>query len=487
MIGALMPSTSVIAVLALLAAAAPANGQAAGTPADPPAASWRANVTNLTRFESWSFFDPPPAGGDPDSNFVGNRLRLALSRSWPRVDVAGAVQYVQFGWLPTQAVGPGFLGTGALYYFHAGSRSSHGFYAPALNIRFKLPKGITILAGRFGYTSGAEAASGSARIETVKRSRVDSRLVGEFEWSIYQRAFDGIRGDVDRRGWHASAAWLRPTQGGFEERAGKSSRAVDIGAFTLTLRPGTLAAATEVAAFAYSYSDDRLVTARPDNTGLTATQARVTVGTFGASATGSARARSVDIDWLGWYAQQAGSWYGQEHRARSLALEGGLQWRRGWQPWIRGGYLHASGDDDPRDDRHGTFFPVLPTVRRYSFTTIYAPMNLRDAFVEFIVRPSSRVRGRADVRRVWLADAADRWYAGSGATASTGTYFGYAGRVSGGHSDLGTVIEGAVDVRVARRWSVNGFVGAMHGGRVVSTLFRGAWARFVYMESVIQL
>ncbi len=481
------PSASVIALLALLGGAAPANGQATGKSADPPAASWRANVTNLTRFESWSFFEPPPAGGDPDSTFVGNRLRLALSRSWPRVDVAGALQYVQFGWLPTQAVGPGFLGTGALYYFHAGSTSSHAVYAPALNIRFKLPKGITILAGRFAYTSGAEAASGNARIETIKRSRVDSRLVGEFEWSLYQRAFDGIRGDFDRRGWHASAAWLRPTQGGFEESAGKSLSAVDVGSFTLTLRPGTLAAATDVAAFAYTYSDARFVTARPDNTGLTAARASVTVGTFGGSAIGSARARSVDIDWLGWYAQQAGSWYGQKHRARSLALEGGLQWRSAWQPWIRGGYLHASGDDDPRDDRHETFFPALPTVRRYSFTTIYAPMNLRDAFVELIIRPSSRVRGRADVRRLWLADSADRWYAGSGATSNTGTYFGFAGRVSGGHTGLGSVIEGAVDVTVARRWSVNGFAGVMHGGRVVSTLFRGAWARFAYLETVVQL
>lgn len=475
-----------LAMLVSLLAVTPAYGQAAASAAAPSASAWRASVANLTRFESWSFFQPPPAGGDPDANFVGNRLRVTLSRSWPRVQVAGAVQYVQFGGLPTRAIGPGFLGTGGLYYFHSGSTASRGVYVPALNVTFKLPRGVTILAGRFGYTSGAEAPSGHARIETLKRSRLDSRLIGDFEWSLYQRAFDGIRGDVDRRGWHVSAAFLRPTQGGFEESAGRSLGPVDLGAFIASWRPGTLVPSTDVAAFTYICSDDRFITARPDNTGLSATRARVTVTTFGTSAIGSARTGAVDMDWLGWYAQQAGSWYGQDHRAFSLALESGVQWPRGWQPWLRGGYLHASGDSDPSDRRHGTFFPMLPTVRRYSFTTLYAPMNLRDAFLEIIMRPSPRVRVRADLRRLWLADAADRWYAGSGATERAGTYFGYAGRVSGGRTDFGTAIEGAFDVTLGRHWAVNAFIGTVNGGGVVSSLFRGSSARFVYLESVIQ-
>ena len=481
-----MPRLAKVCLLVSVLAATPAEAQPASNTTQPAATGWRARVTNLTRLESWSFFEPPPTGGDPDSNFVGNRVRAELSRSWPRVEVAGAVQYVQFGGLPANAVGPGFLGTGALYYFHANSTTSHGVYVPAFNVRFKLPAGVTILGGRFGYTSGAEAPSGHARIEAIKRSRVDSRLVGDFEWSLYQRAFDGVRADVDRAGWHLSAAYLRPTQGGFEEDAGDSLGPVDLGAFTVTSRPGRLAPATDVAAFAYVYSDDRFVTTRPDNTGLSATRARINVAAFGASAIGSTRRGGVDLDWLGWYAHQSGSWYGQDHRAFSLALEGGVQWRTGWQPWLRGGYLHASGDDDPRDDRHGTYFAMVPTVRRYSFTTLYAPMNLRDAFVEVLLRPSTRVRGRADVRQLWLAEGADRWYSGSGATQEAGTFFGYAGRSSGGHTDFGTVIEGAVDVTIAPHWGVNGFVGAMNGGGVVANLFAGRWARFGYIESVIQ-
>jgi hypothetical protein len=129
---------------------------------------------------------------------------------------------------------------------------------------------------------------------------------------------------------------------------------------------------------------------------------------------------------------------------------------------------------------------MVPTVRRYSFTTIYAPMNLRDTFVEVILRPAQRLRGRVDVRWLSLAEGADRWYSGSGATQRAGTFFGYAGRASGGHTDLGTVIEGAIDVTINRRWSLNAFAGVMDSGRVVSTLFRDSRARFAYLESVLQ-
>ncbi|OFW47023.1 MAG: hypothetical protein A3J29_09680 [Acidobacteria bacterium RIFCSPLOWO2_12_FULL_67_14b] len=451
-----------------------------------PARTWQWTLTNLTRIESWHFFEPPPAGGDPDYALVANRFRFGVSRTWLRFDLNAAAQYVQFGGLPTGAVGPGPLGTGALYYDHSGRTTSRQIYLRTINVAARLPRGVRLQAGRFGYTSGSESSSGRQKVEAVKRARVDSRLIGEFEWSLYQRAFDGVRGDVDRKRWHLTAAWLRPTQGGFEESAGASLSGIDVAVATMTLRPDVLLPATDLALFAAHYDDDRPVSARPDNTGLSTSRVDVAIPTFGASAVGSTSAGRGDADWLAWFAGQAGSWYGQPHRAWSLAIEAGYQWKTRWQPWVRAGYLHASGDPDAADARHGTFFPMLPTVRKYSFTTAYAPMNLRDAFAEVILRPSPRATVRADVRRLDLAEAADRWYAGSGATQQRGTSFGYAGRRSGGATELGTVIEGAADVAVARRWSVNGFVGVIHGGAVVRSVFAGDWLRFLYLESVLQ-
>jgi hypothetical protein len=113
-------------------------------------------------------------------------------------------------------------------------------------------------------------------------------------------------------------------------------------------------------------------------------------------------------------------------------------------------------------------------------------MNLGDAFAECILRPHSRLTIRGDVRRLWLAEANDRWYAGSGATASTGGFFGYAVRPSGGYTGLGTVAEGSADMTLGRHWSVNGFLGAIHGGKVVASSFVNRWLRFAYFESVLQ-
>jgi hypothetical protein len=463
-------------------------GQAPATAATRDSApNWRWSVNNLTRVESWHFFEPRPGGGDPESIFVGNRLRVATTRSWRRVDFTAAVQYVQFGGLPTNAVGPGALGTGALYFEHSQSTTSHQLYPRTLALRFKLGGEITVDAGRFGYTSGAESPSGDPKIEAVKRSRLDSRLIGDFEWSMYQRAFDGVRADVNRASWHLTAAWLFPTQGGFEDAAGQSLGRVSVAAATLTLRPRTLVPRSDVALFVYRYDDERAVTGRPDNTGRVATAADVGVTTFGGSAVGSAALGDGEADWLGWFVGQTGDWYGQTHRAWSFSAEAGYQWKSApSQPWLRAGHLTASGDDDPNDDRHETFFLMVPTVRRYASTTVYAPMNLHDTFAELALRPIARLAVRIDVRRVRLAEAADRWYSGSGATVKRGTFFGFAGRPSGGAADLGHVVEGSADLRLGAHWSINGFAGGINGGDVVRTFFAGHWLRYVYVESVIQ-
>jgi hypothetical protein len=448
--------------------------------------AWRVSLANVTRVESWHFFDPPPTGGDPSYQFLANRLRVSLAGRWPRADFDTAVQFVQFAGLPATAVGPGALGTGALYYMHSGQSDARSVYLRTLALRLRPGGGVTLQAGRFGYTSGAEAPSGSPTVEAIKRSRLDSRLIGEFEWSIFQRSFDGVRVDVDRKRWHATGGWMVPTQGGFEDDAGRRRRGVNVAAVTLSAKPDTVLRSTEVALFGYRYRDTRDVTSRPDNTGRSTLRADITVITFGASAVRARPTARGESELLAWFAGQAGDWYGQPHRAWSLALEAGHEWKARARPRVRGGYLHASGDQNPTDHRHGTFFANVPTVRKYSLTTVYAPMNLRDVFAECVLRPHSRLIVRGDLRQLWLAEANDRWYGGSGATASTGGFFGYAGRPSGGSTGLGTVAEGSADMRLGRYWSVNGFVGVIHGGNVVASSFVNRWLRFAYLESVVQ-
>lgn len=472
--------------LVVIVGAGPAAAQT--TPAAAPSATpltW--SVRNTTRVESWRYFQPNPGGGNPDSTFVGNRLTLTVRARRQWFEGTAALQYVQFGGLPTGASGPGALGTGALYYGLAGRRDSRQLYVRTLSLTgTHAASGLRLQAGRFGLTAGGESPSGDAAIETVKRQRVDARLLGEFEWSLYQRAFDGARLDLDRSRWHASAAMVRPTQGGFEDEAGAPMRGVRVVTASLTAKPGLLFGRTDVQAFVYHYNDARAVRARPDNSGLTAPRIDVSITTLGATLTGAYPAGPGRIDTLLWAVRQTGNWYGQDHDASAVAVEAGYQWPTApWRPWLRVGLFRGSGDTDPGDSTHGTFFQMLPTGRKYAFSVVYNLMNLTDRFVQLQTRPHQKLSARLDLHRLRLTSAADLWYAGSGATTAVGSGFGYVGRRANNSRDLGWIVEGSADWTVSRRVSLNGYLGRMSGGEVVARLFRGTSLTYGYLESII--
>jgi hypothetical protein len=475
-----------------LCSAAPLYAQAP-PPAQAPAATapqptFVPVLRNLTRLESWSFFEPPPGGGNPDYAHIGNRLTFGAEARHRRVDGTLLLQYVQFGGLPADAVGPGPLGTGGAYFQHAGRTDSRQLYLRALNVRFKqLFPGFDLQVGRMGYTSGAEWVSGVPKIEAVKRQRLDARLLGEFEWSIYQRAYDGLRADWTGEAVRVTGSVLRPTQGGFEDAAGVSIDNITVVSGVATFRPNAPVRGAEWQVFSHYYDDSRAVAGRPDNTGRPASRVDVQIATIGTSLVGAWNTGAGQGDALVWLAAQGGSWYEQTHRGFSIAAEAGHQWpRAGWQPWVRAGLLYASGDDDPGDDRHGTFFQVLPTVRRFSLSTVYNLMNLNDRFVQVLLRPRPALGLRADVHWLSLANAADGWYSGSGATQEEGRIFGYAMRPSGGARGLGTIVEGAADYTVNRHLNVNAYLGVMRGGDVVRRSFRGDRLTFGYVETQLR-
>lgn len=476
-------------LVAVAAAEARAQTKTQGqTQADAPPPAVQPFVRNWTRFEVWRYFEPPSGGGDPRTEHLGNRLLAGVRLRRGRADATVALQYVQFGGLPSDAIGPGALGTGALYFDHAGSRSSRQVYLKSAHVTLRTLGGsLAVQVGRMPYTSGAERASGVPKIEAVKRARIDSRLVGEFEWSLYQRAFDGARLDWSGRAAQVTASAFRPTQGGFEDAAGVGISRLGVYSGVVTTAPGALVPESELQVFAHAYDDDRQVAARPDNAGRPAAAVHVGVVTVGTHVVGARRSGAGELDWLAWAALQTGSWYEQDHRAVAWSLEAGYHWPDApASPWLRAGLGRWSGDDDPGDGDHGTFFPMLPTVRRYSQSTLYSTANLRDAFVQAVLRPRANVTARLDVHALALAEAADGWYAGSGATQESGRIFGYTLRRSGGATRLAEIVEGSVDWRLTPHWSVNVYAARASRGPVVAASFAEGAATFLYVEHVVQ-
>src|SRR5215207_682095 len=111
-------------------------------------------------------------------------------------------------------------------------------------------------------------------------------------------------------------------------------------------------------------------------------------------------------------------------------------------------------------------------------------MNLNDAFTSLQLRPVGAVGPRLDVHRLDLASSRDLWYPGSGATLGAGNVFGYSGRRSNGSTRLGTSIETGVDYAMTRHVTVNGFLGSIAGGPVVTGSFTGDRLWYGYVESI---
>ncbi|HEX6162657.1 MAG TPA: alginate export family protein [Vicinamibacterales bacterium] len=453
-----------------------------------------ATISNVTRVESWSYFQPkidpravPPPGsmpyGDPDYWFIGDRAELGVRVEGSRFDLSGTFNYVRLENLPTDAIGPGALGTGALYFAATGVRYSYQLYFGELSARIKSrERRMSFTIGRQPFSSGGEYAGATPALEALKRSRLHSRLIGNFEFSLYQRRFDGARFDLDRTRWHVTAAAFVPTQGGFEESANLSMPRIQLATASATRKAST----SESQLFATLYRDRREEKALVDNSFSLDRPVNVTIASTGASFVRLAPVGSGELDTVAWGAAQFGDWYGREHRAASIAFEGGHRWTRApLKPWLRAGALWSSGDANGADGRHGTFFQMMPTSRKYALSTVAAQMNVRDLFAQLAIEPP-RFRARIEVHALRLASAADLWYAGSGATSSDGRYFGFAGRASGGHTGLGTVVEATVDVPIKRYWSVSGYAATMTAGDVVERWFTNKRLRFWFVENVVR-
>ena len=438
---------------------------AVAQPAEP---NVTAAVSNITRVESWSFFEPrvdilaltADPVGEPDYTYIADRAELAVRVEGDRFDLEGAFNYVRLENLPTRAIGPGGFGSGAFYFAATGVRYSYQLYLGELTVRAKSrDRRRSLTIGRMPFVDSSSE---------LARERLDGRLVGNFEWSLYQRRFDGAQVDVDRGRWKFSGGLFMPTQGGFEESTNLTMTRIQLGVASATL----VDARSDTQIFGNIYRDRRRgLKAVVDNRLGPDAPVDVTIASIGGSHARSIELASGEADVVAWGAAQLGDWYGLAHRAGSAVIEAGHRWPHApGRPWLRGGYAWASGDGVWNDDRHTTFFQELPSSRKYALSSAYTHMNLRDAFVQLRSEPR-RFTARIEVHKVALASGEDLWYQGSGATASGDRFFGFSGRFANGETSLGTVLEGTIDVPIKKYWSVNAYAGWIRPGGVVQGMF----------------
>jgi hypothetical protein len=256
-------------------------------------------------------------------------------------------------------------------------------------------------------------------------------------------------------------------------------------AYAAVTRPiSTVKGAGEWRLFFLQYEDWRNVV-KTDNRPLAVRRAdtgRLDISTVGGNYLRVMPSRIGPIDLLVWGAVQAGNWGVLAQRSGALSLEAGYQPSSlAGRLWFRGGYDFESGDDNPSDGTHGTFFQVLPTPRVYARTPFYNSMNLRDGFGQVIARPHKNVSLRGDVHSLTLSTARDLWYQGGGAYQPW--TFGYVGRPASGHTGLATFFDLSTEWQATAHVTVTGYIGAARGGAVVESIYpRGKGLHFGYLE-----
>jgi hypothetical protein len=447
-----------------------------------------------TRVELWDWFE---GNANNDYAFSESILRVSFSESRKSFDWQLELAAPLLLELPDDAIAPapqGQLGFGASYFASNDNSRNAGMVFPKQGfLRFKNLAGVagqTLTLGRMQFIDGAEVAPKDSTLATLKRDRIAHRLIGDFGFTAVGRSFDGAqfaRSFGSRM--NLTLFGGRPTQGVFQvDGWGEVNVNVFYGA--LTGETGGQGHSGEWRVFGLGYQDLRDDVLKTDNRPTpirTADTGHINIGTFGGHYIHTIDTGAGRFDALGWLAMQTGSWGNLDHRAGAFAVEGGWQpgFLAGLKPWLRGGFDYGSGDKDPNDSTHGTFFQVLPTPRIYARFPFFNMMNTGDAFGELMLRPAHMVTLRSDIHWLSLSDRHDLWYSGGGAYQPS--TFGYIGRPSNGTTNLATLYDVSADFNINSHLSLTTYYARAQGQSVIEAIYpQGKNADFWYVELMVK-
>ena len=435
------------------------------------------------RYEAWDYFQPTPAvNNNNDYDFWALRARLGVLLTTSYVDGYAQAQYTGIYGLPNNAfaVPGGALGLGAAYYSENQSTSPGNVFLKQayLNLKFAqlgLP-GAFLKLGRFELLEGMEYKTGDVKFDGLKLTRVSQRLIGPFGFTHVTRSFDGFSAVYDQPAYNVTVSGVRPTQGGFNVQAQNEISNINLFYTALTSKRDMLLPGIEARIFYVYYGDDRntqVVDNRPIVNRPFLNRQNLAIHTIGTHLLTLQQVGTGSIDGLLWGAYQFGDWTNLNHQAWAVDAELGCQWGTlPLKPWLRAVYFLGSGDNNSRDGKHTTFFQLLPTVRAYAKFPYFNLMNLQDAFVEMIVSPTQNIKVAVDFHHLSLASSNDLFYAGAGATSSSGS-FGYQGRPSGSHSNVGELVDLSFTQTLIKELSWSAYYAHAFGGNVIQNVYQG--------------
>lgn len=442
-----------------------------------------------TRVEGWDWFEG--SAGNNNYAFGHSLLRLGIGQQSDRLDWKVEISQVTIFDLPSDAVvaaPQGQLGLGGTYYAANGNHDNNAYVflkqgflvlkADDRKVRFKL--------GRFEYFDGTEVKPKDADLAKLIFTRVAHRLISNFGFSAAQRSFDGAEFAWDEGANNVTLLAARPTRGVFQvDGMGELDVDTYYGAYTRSVT--TANSAGELRVFALGYIDHRTTVLKTDNRPQAVRAAdtgEIQIATYGADyahVLHTASAGTFDV--MGWGVLQNGSWGELSQHASAFVGEFGWQPEvNHLKPWLSVGYSFGSGDGNPNDSRHGTFFQVLTTPRLYARFPFYNMMNNEDFYGTLDVHPARKLALRSELHALRLANSEDLWYLGGGAFQRK--TFGYTGRPSNGARGLANVWDLSADYQITKFLGMTLYYGHAWGKGVIDNLYpQNPNGQFAYVET----
>jgi alginate export protein len=425
------------------------------------------------RLETWSWFGAPT--GTPLYTYSGTVVRFGFSQKHEHYDWNVEFLAPILLNIPDRAVNPpplGQYGLGGAYYAANDNHQNSAFISPKqVFLRLK-GEHDSVRFGRFEFTDGSEVKPEDKTLASLKADRIGQRLIGNFGFSDVMRSLDGVQFAYTNGPWTFTAVSAIPTRGVFQvDGWGWVKTPVTYVALTQQTEFGDVHA--EWRLFGIYYNDERPLV-KTDNRPAAAKKndfGGINIGTYGGHFIMAAPTSAGTFDVLGWAAFQDGSWGELKQRAGAGSFEAGWQptFLTAVRPWLRGGIDYTSGDGNPNDGTHGTFFAILPTPRVYARFPFFNSMNNTDIFSEVMLRPSPTLVLRSDVHGLWLSNRNDLWYSGGGAFQPW--TFGFNGRPSNGANFLATLYDISADYKWRHGVSFGLYFGYAAGGEVIKKIY----------------
>ncbi|HZQ43024.1 MAG TPA: alginate export family protein [Acidobacteriaceae bacterium] len=454
-----------VAFAALLTAVA-SSAQSASTPVT-------ATVVLRERTNATQWFSATPAVeqyGHQDS-----LLRLGIQQRIHQWDYQLELLQAAELFLPTDAVSPvtaqGQFGLGATYYasngnneFPAAASFKTGF------LRYHFNESSTLRLGRFEFLDGQETTPRNSTLAWLQTNRIAQRLIGNFGFSNGQRSFDGLDASTGGGKWNLTAMAGRATQGVFNMNANPE---LNVDLQYLAYTRGLARQHLLVRGFALGYHDGRTGVVKTDNRPLAIRQAdhtNIRIGSYGADAIAAIPAGRNAVDLLFWGALQNGRWGALDQHSGGFAAEAGFRLDHVRStPWLRAGVLRTTGDNNPNDGVHNTFFQVLPTPRTYARYPFFNMMNSKEEFLQLIDKPAKKLDIRTDLHFLQFTAPADLWYQGGGAFDHK--VFGYTGRPANNHSSFSSLYDVSADYVLNSQLSLGLYYARAFGKSVVTSIY----------------